>query len=61
SEKLVSKPRGDAETGSGVFTIGDGEINLLLRDDVREMVVHNPPTGRTYDVSHKKNTHELEF
>src|SRR6185437_189893 len=59
-EKIVGQPWRDAKTRSGVFAIDDGEIDLLLRDDIREMVVHDAPAGRAYDVSYKKNSHELE-
>lgn len=59
-EKIVGQPRCDTETRGGIFTIDDGEIDLLLRDDIREVVVHDASPGRAYDVSYKKNSHELE-
>jgi hypothetical protein len=56
-KKFVSEARGDAETGGGIFAVGDAEINLLLGEDVRETVVNDATAGRADDVADEENAH----
>src|ERR1700737_618000 len=57
-QQLVSQSRRNAKTGRGVLAIGDDQVDLFLRNDVRKAVLHNLPPGRTDDISDEKNAHE---
>ena len=50
-EQVLRDSRRDAEAGRGVFAIGDAEIDLALREDVREPVVNDLAAGRADDVA----------
>ena len=54
-EQILGDPRRDAEAGSGVFAVGDAEIDLALREDVREPVVNDLAAGRAHDVANEKD------
>jgi hypothetical protein len=47
--------RRDAEPGSGVFAVGDTQIDLPLREDVRQPVVNDLAPGRAYDVADEED------
>jgi len=50
-EKILRDPRRDAEAWRGVFAIDDAEIDLALREDIREPVVNDLAAGRADDVA----------
>ena len=55
-EQVLNDTRSDAETGSGIFTIGDAQIDLPLRQDIPKAVVDDLAPRRTYDVSDKEDS-----
>jgi hypothetical protein len=56
-EKFISEARSDAESGSGVFAIGDDEINFFLCDDVSQAIVDDLAARGANDVTDEENTH----
>jgi hypothetical protein len=42
----------------GVLAVGDHQVDLALRDNIRQPVLHHPPAGRTHNVSDEKYAHE---
>ena len=40
-EQFLGDARRDAEAGGGIFAVGDAQIDLALREDIREAVVHD--------------------
>jgi len=50
-----------SKTGSGIFSIGDAEINLPLHQDVRQAVVNDLAAGRANDVSDEKYPQNRPF
>ena len=59
-QQVVRDLRRNPEAGGGVLAVGDHQIDLPLRHEIRQPVVHNLPPRRTHNVSNKKNAHELE-
>jgi hypothetical protein len=58
SQQVVRKPRRDAKAGCRILAIGNHQINLPLRDNIRQPVLHDLPARRTYDVPYEKYAHE---
>ncbi len=56
-EKFVGQARGDAESGSGIFAIGDDQIDFFLGHDVGETVANDLASWRANDVTDEENTH----
>ncbi len=56
-EKFVSQARGDAESGSGIFTVGDDQIDFSLGHDVGETVANDLASRRANNVTDEENTH----
>jgi hypothetical protein len=54
-EKLFGEARSDAEAGSGIFAIGDAEVDLALLEDVVEAVVDDFAAGRADDVTDEED------
>jgi hypothetical protein len=52
-KKILGDARRDAETGGGVFAVGDAEVYFALRENVREPVVNDLAAGRAYDVANE--------
>ena len=50
-KQIFGDPRRDAEARSGIFAVGDAEIDLALGEDVREPVVNDFAAGRAHDVA----------
>ena len=55
-EQVLHDARSDAESGSGVFTVGDAQIDLPLRQDIPQAVVDDLASRRADDVSDKKDS-----
>ena len=58
-QQFLDEPRRDAETRGGVFAVGDHQVQLLARDQIRDALDDDAPSRRAYDVSDEKNAHEL--
>ncbi len=56
-EKFIGQARGDAESSSGIFTIGDDQIDFLLTYDIGETVVDDLASWRADDITDEENTH----
>ena len=54
-EQILGEARRDAEAGGGIFAVGDAEIDVALREDVREAVVNDLAAGRADNVSDEEN------
>ncbi len=59
-EKFLGDPRRDAETGSGILAVDDAQIDLALREDVREPVVNDLAAGRADDIADEKYSQFVE-
>lgn len=55
-EQIMHDTRRYAESGSRVFAVGDAQIDLQLRQDIRKAVVDDLASGRSDDVSDKKDS-----
>ncbi len=44
-EEVLGDSRRNAEAGSGIFAVGDAEVDLALGEDVREPVVNDLAAG----------------
>jgi hypothetical protein len=60
-KKVFGDARRDAETGGGVFAVGDAEVNFALRQNVCEPVVNDPAARRAYDVANEKDFQTRTF
>ena len=56
-EKFIGEARGDAETGGGIFAVGDDQIDFLLGDDVGEAVADDLASRGADNVTDEENTH----
>jgi hypothetical protein len=56
-KKLFGEAWSDAEAGSGVFAIGDAEIDLAVREDIRKALTHDSAAGRADNVTDEQNSH----
>jgi hypothetical protein len=56
-QQVVGDFGGDAEAGSGIFAIGDDEVDLAVRDEVREPIADDLATGRADDVTNEEYAH----
>jgi hypothetical protein len=56
-EKFVGQARRDAEPGSGIFTVGDDQIDFFLGHDVGQTVANDLASWRANDVTDEENTH----
>src|ERR1700736_5823424 len=56
-EKFVGQARGDAESGSRIFTVGDDQIDFFLGHDVGETVAHDLASWGAHDITDEENTH----
>jgi len=56
-EKFVGQTRGNAESGRGIFAVGDDQIYFLLGYDVGETVAHDLASWGANDITHEENTH----
>jgi len=56
-EEFVGEARGDAETGGGIFAVGDDQIDFLLSDDVGEALADDVASRGANDVTDEENTH----
>src|ERR1700730_887244 len=56
-EKFIGQARSDAESGRGVFTVGDDQIDFFLGHDVGETVRNDLASWRANDVTDEQNTH----
>jgi hypothetical protein len=52
-KEFLGEARRDSEAGSGIFAIGDAEIDAALRENVRQAVVNDFSAGRADNVSNK--------
>ena len=52
-EKILGDRGRDAEPSRGVLRIGNRQVDLIRRDDVLHVVRHDPPSGRTEDITDK--------
>jgi hypothetical protein len=50
-QELFGKTRGDAETGGGVFAVGNAQVDDSLREDVPQALVHDLAARRTHNVA----------
>ena len=50
-QQLLCEPRRDAEARRRVLPVRDDQINLPLRNDVREAFMNDMPSGRADNVS----------
>src|SRR5882757_4005073 len=57
SEQLVRKTRRDTEAGCRIFAVSNDQVDLPLRDDIRQPVLHDLPARRTYNVADEKYAH----
>ena len=57
-EKFVGQARGDAESGSGIFPVGDDQIDFFLGYDVGETVANDLAPGRANDITDEENRME---
>jgi hypothetical protein len=55
-EQVMHNTRRYAESGSGVFAISDAQIDLPLCQDIRKAVVDDLASGRSDNVSDKKDS-----
>ena len=44
-EQFLNDTRGDAETGGGILTVGDAQIDLALGQNIAEALVNDAPAG----------------
>jgi hypothetical protein len=56
-EQLLREAGRDAEAGRRVLAVGDAEIDLALRDDIREAVMHNFSSGRADNITDEEYFH----
>jgi hypothetical protein len=56
-EKFIGQARGDAESGSRIFAVGDDQIYFLLGYDVGETVANDLASWRAHDIADEENTH----
>jgi len=52
-EQILGDFGRDAETRGGVLAVGDAEIDLPLREDVRQPLVDDLAAGRTNDIANE--------
>jgi hypothetical protein len=57
-DKVLGDARGDAETRSGIFTISNDKIDVLVLNEVGEAVADDLTAGRPDDVADEENAHE---
>ncbi len=57
AEEFLRQPRGNPEARSGILAVGDHQIDLALRNDIRKAVADNLPPRGTDDVSDEKYAH----
>ena len=60
-QKLVRYARRDAKSRRGILAVGNHQIDLALRHDVRQPVANDQPPRRSHNVSDKEYAHELVF
>jgi hypothetical protein len=56
-EKFVGQAGRDAESGGGIFAVGDDQIDFFLGHDVGETVANDLASWRANDVTDEQNTH----
>ena len=56
-QQLVRQPRRDPESRRGVLPVGDHQVDLPLRHDIRQPVAYDQPSRRSHNVSHKQYAH----
>src|SRR5277367_3941389 len=56
-EYFFGEARSDAETGCGIFAVGDAQVYGAFRDDIREAVMDDFSSGRADNISDKENLH----
>jgi hypothetical protein len=56
-KKFVRKAGGDAESGCGIFGIGDDQVYFFLGYDVGETVANDLAPGRANNITDEENTH----
>src|SRR2546430_7844507 len=56
-QKFFGKPRRDPESRRRIFAVSDDQIDLPLRNDVRQAIANDLPSGRADNVSYEKYAH----
>jgi hypothetical protein len=58
-QEVFGDTRCNAEAGCSILTISDDNIDLTLLHEVGEAIFDDTPTGRTYNVTNKKNAYSF--
>jgi hypothetical protein len=61
TEEFFGQPRRDAEAGGNVLAVRDAEIDRSLSEDIREPVMYDLASGRTYDVADEEDFQRCSF
>jgi hypothetical protein len=60
-EQILRNPRRDAEAGSGVFAVGDAQIDPPLRKDIRQPLVNDFAAGGADNVADEEDSQGMSF
>src|SRR5207302_9886878 len=58
-QELFRQPRRDPESRRRILPVGDHQIDLPVRNDVRQAIANDLPSRRADNVSHEKYAHAL--